>query len=306
MNDSVPDGQQRLQALDPTRSFIVQAPAGSGKTELLIRRFLTLLARVDRPEAVVAITFTRKAAGEMRHRIIAALRSAAGPQPSASHEKHTWQIAREALERNNRMNWHLAAHPSRLRILTIDALCAMLVRQMPWISRIGGALRTIEDNTDLCDRAARLTVASLDAEGTPGEVSAALSTLLAHLDQQRRKDRAVVEHHAPDARSMDAPRGRSRRWQRVARRVACGAGGCGPAGDRGRIEGGRGGIRRARQGRCGRARPVSPRGIFGTNTMGMNLATDLLLPWMPATTFAVFRMYRPIRSRSGRGSRRCS
>ena len=182
MTDLIPDWEQRLRALDPTGSFIVQAPAGSGKTELLIRRFLTLLARVDRPEAVVAITFTRKAAAEMRHRIIAALQRATGPQPSTPHEKHTWQIARDALARNNRMNWRLAEHPARLRIQTIDSLCAMLVRQMPWISRMGAALRPIDDARYLYDRAARLTVASLDSEETPADVSDALSKLLAHLD----------------------------------------------------------------------------------------------------------------------------
>lgn len=182
MTDLMPDWEQRLRALDPTRSFIVQAPAGSGKTELLIRRFLTLLARVDRPEAVVAITFTRKAAAEMRHRIIAALQRAAGPQPSTPHEKHTWQLARDALAQNNKLNWRLAEHPSRLRIQTIDSLCAMLVRQMPWVSRMGAARQPVDDAGYLYDRAARLTVASLDTEGTPDDVSEALSRLLAHLD----------------------------------------------------------------------------------------------------------------------------
>ena len=182
MADLMPDWEQRLRALDPTRSFIVQAPAGSGKTELLIRRFLTLLAQVDRPEAVVAITFTRKAAAEMRHRIIAALQRAAGPQPSTPHEKHTWQIARDALDRNNRLNWRLDVHPSRLRIQTIDSLCAMLVRQMPWVSRMGAARQPVDDAGYLYDRAARLTVASLDTAGTPDNVSEALSKLLAHLD----------------------------------------------------------------------------------------------------------------------------
>ena len=53
------DQQSRDDSLDVSRSFIVQAPAGSGKTELLIQRYLKLLSVVDNPEEIIAITFTK-------------------------------------------------------------------------------------------------------------------------------------------------------------------------------------------------------------------------------------------------------
>src|ERR1700691_545301 len=77
------DPRQRSEALDPARSILVQAPAGSGKATLLTERFLTLLGEVDDPGEVVAITFTNAAAAEMRNRILDELRAAV-PSPIAS------------------------------------------------------------------------------------------------------------------------------------------------------------------------------------------------------------------------------
>ena len=116
----IADAAERDRALDPSSSFIVQAPAGSGKTELLIQRYLALLARVEQPESVVAITFTRKAAGEMRRRVLDALDRAAGPEPDQPHRAKTWRLARAAAARDAALGWDLASNPNRLRIRTID------------------------------------------------------------------------------------------------------------------------------------------------------------------------------------------
>ncbi|HMA85356.1 MAG TPA: UvrD-helicase domain-containing protein, partial [Desulfosalsimonadaceae bacterium] len=98
-NRPAADAGEREAAIDPKRSFIVQAPAGSGKTELLIQRYLRLLAGVEAPEAIVAITFTRKAAAEMRTRILGALERAKDPEPPKTpHEQRTWTLALAAGE----------------------------------------------------------------------------------------------------------------------------------------------------------------------------------------------------------------
>lgn len=140
------DQATRDTALAPERSFIVQAPAGSGKTELLTQRFLRLLALVARPEEVIAITFTRKAAGEMRDRILDALRLGQQPEPPAeAYRHHTWQLARALLEHDQASGWGLLDNPRRLRIETIDALNAWLARQLPLSSRLGAAPVVADD-----------------------------------------------------------------------------------------------------------------------------------------------------------------
>jgi ATP-dependent exoDNAse (exonuclease V) beta subunit len=119
-------------------SFIVEAPAGAGKTELLTQRFLKLLQTVEAPEEIIAITFTNKAASEMRTRIMDSLQMAAsGITPEQAHKKITFDLGQKALTRSSELNWQLLATPSRLRIYTIDSLSGNLARQMPLLSRFG-------------------------------------------------------------------------------------------------------------------------------------------------------------------------
>jgi ATP-dependent exoDNAse (exonuclease V) beta subunit len=140
----IPDAPQRLEAADPRRSIIVQAPAGSGKTALLVDRFLNLLEIVDRPEEILAITFTRKAAAEMRSRISNAL-------------VDTDERAQTIRQRGEARGWQLDALAPRLRIQTIDGFCAALVRSLPIASRFGGALSVATDVRPLYEEAVNRT-----------------------------------------------------------------------------------------------------------------------------------------------------
>jgi ATP-dependent helicase/nuclease subunit A len=128
MITALSDSAAREAALDPRRSFIVQAPAGSGKTELLVRRYIALLKTVQKPEEIVAITFTIKAAAEMRKRILAEVNA----------------------------DW---AH--RLRIQTVDAFCASLTRQMPVVSGFGAQPGIVEEADEHYRKAALRTVNEL-------------------------------------------------------------------------------------------------------------------------------------------------
>ena len=192
MNNPVADSEARTRAIDPAASCIVQAPAGSGKTGLLIQRYLKLLSLVDSPEEIVAITFTRKAAAEMQNRILDAIALAgSGSEPASDHEKITYRLARAALARNNQLGWAITENPARLRIQTIDALCAVITRQMPVYSRLGAQPETLDDPAPFYEQAAINTLGLLES-GDPWAGS--LETLLDHLDNdQPRVKRLLID-----------------------------------------------------------------------------------------------------------------
>src|SRR3990167_4349431 len=104
MNTSLHEAQLQEDAINRERaleldSFIVEAPAGAGKTELLTQRYLKLLQTVEEPEEIVAITFTNKAAAEMRIRILDSLTAAANDAlPDKPHKQETFDLAKTALQ----------------------------------------------------------------------------------------------------------------------------------------------------------------------------------------------------------------
>ncbi|MGC2619252.1 MAG: UvrD-helicase domain-containing protein, partial [Acidobacteriaceae bacterium] len=178
----IADADARAAAIDITRSVIVQAPAGSGKTDLLTRRFLRLLAAVDEPEDILAITFTRAATAEMRSRILADLETVAHRHTFPAPDLERLALAKAALAQSERRGWNLLDHPERLAIETIDSLCLRIAHDRPLTARLGGHLQPTEHAAPLYALAARRTLEHLG--GANAELDAALAHLLDLRDNQ--------------------------------------------------------------------------------------------------------------------------
>jgi ATP-dependent helicase/nuclease subunit A len=109
-----PDAAAREFARDPANNVVLEASAGTGKTSVLVARYVNLLARGVDPANILAITFTRKAAAEMRERIIRELRRAAS---QSLFDRGRWAAIRDRL--------------ADIQISTIDAFCLSLLREFP-------------------------------------------------------------------------------------------------------------------------------------------------------------------------------
>lgn len=197
INNIDDDTLSRKEALNTERSFIVQAPAGSGKTTLLTQRVLALLASVvSTPEEALSLTFTRKAAAEMRERVMAALEQASetlnsseafnntNPETALGENRgETHRLACKVLERDKALGWDLLNNPNRLRIQTLDSLCAELSQRMPLHSGLGSSMNISDAPAVLFEEAARNVLESIESNTLQTEPwILAIQILLQHLD----------------------------------------------------------------------------------------------------------------------------
>lgn len=189
--NTIADQHIRDAVLDITQSFLVQAPAGSGKTSLLVQRFLRLLANAQQhPEEILAITFTRKAATEMRSRILEAIKLGHQVQePADPYNKQMWRLGREVLQRDQLEKWDLLDNPARLKIQTIDALCSSIAAQMPITAQFGSKPQIEDKPYELYKQAADQFIYDL-SEDSP--LQAELNKILLHLDNDRVKTQALL------------------------------------------------------------------------------------------------------------------
>ena len=134
------DADARAYAVDPRHNVVLEASAGTGKTSVLVARYVNLLKAGVDPANILAITFTRKAAAEMRERILRELRRAA---ERSELDRARWLDLRDRL--------------GDIAISTIDAFCLSLLREFPLEADIDPAFE-LADETEV----PRLIATSLD------------------------------------------------------------------------------------------------------------------------------------------------
>lgn len=135
------DAAARRHAVDPAQNVVLEASAGTGKTRVLVERYVNLLRAGVAPDHILAITFTRKAAAEMRQRIIERLKEAS--------RLSEFDAARWRDLKDGRLD--------DIAISTIDAFCLSLLREFPLEADVDPGFE-LADSTEV----PRLIAESLD------------------------------------------------------------------------------------------------------------------------------------------------
>ncbi|WP_126455766.1 UvrD-helicase domain-containing protein [Sulfuriflexus mobilis] len=134
-------------ACQPQQSTSVHASAGSGKTWLLVSRLLRLLLDGTKPDAVLAITFTRKAAAEMQERLLSRLYELACMEDADLGEA-LQQIGLAAepehLETARQLYEKLLHNPRRLNITTFHAFSQQILRRFAFEADVPAGFELID------------------------------------------------------------------------------------------------------------------------------------------------------------------
>jgi len=140
LHPDLPDQYARTYAVDPAQNVVLEASAGTGKTRVLVERYVNLLRAGVEPDHILAITFTRKAAAEMRQRIVDRLKEASR---LSQFDAARWRDLKERL--------------GDIAVSTIDAFCLQLLRESPLEADVDPGFE-LADNTEV----PRLVGESLD------------------------------------------------------------------------------------------------------------------------------------------------
>ncbi len=190
---------QHMEATNPRRSAVVAASAGTGKTYLLVSRMLRLLLDGVDPSRLLAITFTRKAAGEMRERLLLRLRELATcalPELDARLQELGVPPDAERRAAARRCHHQLLLHEHGPRIQTFHAFCVDLLQRFPLEAGVPAGF-TIAEATELLLQEAWDDLFAKATRTPDGPMAAALQRLFetyGTLESTRRALHSFVEH----------------------------------------------------------------------------------------------------------------
>lgn len=137
-----------MEALKPNINVTVSASAGSGKTYLLVSRIIRLLLEGGAPNSIVAITFTRKAAGEMVERLNERLYELAAIEDDAlATTLHNLGVDSSYNERARSLYENLLLNPRSVKITTFHAFCHDLLQRFSLEAGIDPGFELLESST---------------------------------------------------------------------------------------------------------------------------------------------------------------
>lgn len=181
------DNDARRRVLNVTKSYHVEAPAGSGKTSLLVRRYIRLLSVVGHPHEILALTFTNKAAGEMKERICAVFDKAGKGTGSCGNplEDSLVEDARQALQRHKECKDVLLS-PEGFQIMTFHGFCYRLISKAPIEAGIppGSTIMSEEDQELLLKKSIRKSIREIWKLHNTDPVRSALENRLVRLNNR--------------------------------------------------------------------------------------------------------------------------
>jgi ATP-dependent helicase/nuclease subunit A len=181
-------------AIDPRRNAVVHAAAGTGKTWLLVSRVIRLLLEGVKPSSILAITFTRKAAAEMRLRIgqrLLEMAQATKPELSARLEAIGIEPNAETSARARRLYEQLLIAPHELRATTFHAFCQELLSRFAFEAGVPPSFELIEQTAEI--EAAAYRALDRDLAGHDADLTSAMDRLLQDLGTLENARKALRE-----------------------------------------------------------------------------------------------------------------
>ncbi|MEM9479399.1 MAG: UvrD-helicase domain-containing protein [Verrucomicrobiota bacterium] len=192
---------------------MILASAGSGKTFALVTRYLRLLAAGEPPETIVALTFTRKAAGEFFDKIVERLATAASNESDSKTEAAQIDFPDLRQQDFEHLLRAFLRQSHRLTLGTLDSFFANIVRSFPFEFGLSSGAAVLDAPEALIER--DRAIQRVFARNSAGDSEFLSAFKLARFGQEdsavsRHFDQFVSSHHelfltAPEAKKWGNP-----------------------------------------------------------------------------------------------------